>query len=68
MSVQLSRIWLLQKKLLDMGYHPYQLHSIIREIIGDKPLDSLEGEAAEELIENLEQYIVFAAKCRKTKI
>lgn len=65
MHEQLTRISELKRQLLAIGYHPTQLNDIVREVIGNESLVSITAEQRYELIESLEYYCDFAAKCKK---
>lgn len=63
----MQQINTLRRQLLDSGYHPYQVDSIIHDAVGKKPLERLSTEEMRDLIECLEEQIAFAAKCRTIK-
>jgi methylphosphotriester-DNA--protein-cysteine methyltransferase len=63
MEQSLARVYVLSKQLLDLGYVPYQLDSIIKETIGTTSLEAADQEQINQLIETLENYTQFAMKC-----
>ncbi|SMC39188.1 hypothetical protein SAMN04488500_102157 [Sporomusa malonica] len=54
------------KQLNNLGYFPYQIHSIIQEIVGNVNLNNLTLVQERELVKGLQSYIEFAIKCIKT--
>jgi hypothetical protein len=62
-SIQ-SRVAELKEQLLKLGYHQFQLDNITKEAIHPTEMDNMSQQQGEELIEVLERYARFAAKCR----
>jgi len=62
---QLTRISELKQQLIATGYHSTQFNDIVREVIGNASLANITNEQCSELIESLEYYCDFAAKCKK---
>lgn len=60
-----SRITSLIAQLEKLDYLPYQIHGIIREISNGNNLDSLTSAQTDQVVEQLEDYILFAQKCKK---
>lgn len=60
-----SRIDSLINQLEALGYVPYQIQSILREANYDAKLDNVTPAQEEQIVEYLEDYIVFAKKCKK---
>ncbi len=56
------RIEILTRQLLDCGYHAEQIKHIVNEALENNTGDSQE----EAIMEALETYLAFAAKCRMT--
>ena len=65
MQQRLTRISELKEQLLATGYHGTQINDIIRDVIGNASLTNITAEQCCELIESLEYYCDFAAKCKK---
>jgi len=63
----LTRIDALRKQLLDLGYAPFQLRSIIEDTLGTSRLEDVDLEQINLLIETLEKYIQFAIKSKKLR-
>ncbi|TWH49150.1 hypothetical protein [Sporomusa sp. KB1] len=63
-----QKIEQLTQKLLDCGYYPYQIKQIISDAMeSDTPTDT--GISKEQLvIDVLESYVEFGAKCKREKI
>ena len=64
MHKQLARISELKQQLIKTGYHPTQLSDIVKDVIGNVSLEDITDEQCCELIESLEYYCDFAAKCK----
>lgn len=62
-----SRINGLLNQLENLGYAPYQIQSILREAANGANLDNITPTQEDEIVEYLEDYIVFAKKCKKNK-
>lgn len=60
-----SRINSLIAQLEKLDYLPYQIQGIIREIINGNNLDNITADQADQIVEQLEGYIIFAKKCKK---
>ena len=60
-----SRINSLIVQLEKLDYLPYQIQGIIREIINGNNLDNITSAQADQIVEQLEEYIIFAKKCKK---
>ena len=60
-----SRIDSLINQLEALGYVPYQIQSILREANNDVKLDNITPAQEDQIAEYLEDYIVFAKKCKK---
>lgn len=67
MDELLNRITQLQKSLMDLGYHPFQLKDILVETVGTTHVEQLNTEQCQKLIEALEEYLQFATKCKTRK-
>ncbi|WP_378954074.1 hypothetical protein [Pelosinus sp. sgz500959] len=65
MEKQLAIIEELRQKVLDSGYHITQLRDIMREVIDDPDFTTITFEESCELIDTLQYYYDFAAKCKK---
>ena len=65
MQKELVRISELKQQLIETGYHPTQLNDIVSEVIGNACVEKSTDEQRSELIESLEYYCNFAAKCKK---
>jgi len=63
MQGRLKRIQELKSQLLDLGYHSFQIESIIKEAAGRTSGNIDAGQAA-CVIESLEDYLHFALKCK----
>ena len=57
-----SKIEILTRQLLDCGYHAEQIKHIMSEALENSTDDSQE----ETIMEVLETYLAFAAKCKMT--
>lgn len=59
------------KKLVDqlgqLGYREFQIQSILREVAGEELVDTLTPAQVSQVVESLEEYIVFAQKCKQKK-
>lgn len=61
-----GQVEILIGKLLDCGYHNYQIKQIISDAVESNAKDN--DEAQEQLIiDALESYLRFAAKCKTTE-
>jgi hypothetical protein len=60
-----SRIATLKEQLGSLGYHGFQVDSMIKETIGKTSVDDATRDQQEELIEVLESYLSFAQKCKQ---
>lgn len=60
-----SRITNLIAQLEKLDYLPYQIQGIIREIINGNNLDNITATQADQVVEQLEDYILFAKKCKE---
>jgi hypothetical protein len=67
MGKRLDDISLCRKKLAELGYHAFQIDSIIKDIIGTTRLDNVTEEQSSQIVEALEEYIRFASKCHEHK-
>lgn len=67
MSVSTEQILQSIKQLSDLGYHDFQIDSILNDTVNTKRVDSLTPEQRKELFEVLEDYIKFALKCRTAR-
>jgi len=65
---QLIQISELKQQLIATGYHPTQLNNIVKEVVKNVSLANITDEQCSELIETLEYYCDFAAKCKKRKL
>ncbi len=62
-----QRIYELKRELSDLGYHAFQIETIIREtIIGKSRLDNPNEQQA-KVVNALERQVRFAAKCHGTQ-
>lgn len=62
-----QKIEQLTQKLLDCGYYPYQIKQIISDAMESDTTDT--GISKEQLvIDALESYVEFGAKCKRGKI
>nr|WP_092074263.1 hypothetical protein [Dendrosporobacter quercicolus]NSL49165.1 hypothetical protein [Dendrosporobacter quercicolus DSM 1736]SDM86123.1 hypothetical protein SAMN04488502_10840 [Dendrosporobacter quercicolus] len=64
---KLAQIQHLRIQLGALGYHDFQIDSMIKEEIGTAKLTGLSEEQYEQCIETLQGYIEFASKCQKKK-
>lgn len=64
MQNRLSQIEELEKKLLDMGYHSYQINTIIEDVIGTTNYKEIDYAKADLLVKELKNYVSFAIKCK----
>lgn len=58
----------LQNQLLQLGYHQYQLNSIVDDIIGTESFDTLSDDQMDQLLEAMTTYVNFAQKCKTTRL
>jgi hypothetical protein len=63
MNDQLLRIDTLKKQMLELGYHQFQIDSVIKETIGSVRVENISLSQQQELITALEYYIGFARRC-----
>ncbi len=59
----LVRVEGLTQQLLDLGYAPFQVDSMINEAVGTLQLEKVNLDQIALVIEILEEYIQFAKKC-----
>lgn len=64
MKEQLKRIEELKKQLYSLGYHPFQIDHIVRDIVATTNLSQITYEQSLEVVEALTEYVQFAQKCR----
>ncbi len=55
----------LKQQLLDLGYHPFQVDSIIKDSIHTNNLNAITPKMADQLVEDLNEHIQFAIKCKR---
>ncbi|MEM5768234.1 MAG: hypothetical protein AAGU23_07035 [Bacillota bacterium] len=67
MQDRLKRIHELKNQLLDLGYHSFQVDSIVKEAAG-RINESIDAYQAACIIESLEDYLHFAHKCKKPAV
>ncbi|MEG6585271.1 hypothetical protein [Dendrosporobacter sp. 1207_IL3150] len=67
MQDKVSEVQSLMRQLSELGYHDFQVHSIVKDEIGTTKLASISMQQADQLVECLQGYIAFAAKSRKVK-
>lgn len=65
MTQYLLKLEELKNQLAVLGYHNYQIDGIIRDAVDGEDLSRLSAEQQQHLLEELEQYISFASKCKK---
>lgn len=68
MENQIKRIDELKKQLHSLGYHSFQIESIVRDIVATTDLSKITYEQSQEIIEQLTEYVQFAQKCRSGKL
>lgn len=64
MQNDFSKIEELKRRLLDLGYHTYQIESIIKEATGKVDSYLTNPAQAACVIEALQDYLSFALKCK----
>lgn len=64
MQDRLKRIHELKNQLMDLGYHSFQIDSIVKEAAG-RVNGNIDAAQAACVIESLEDYLHFALKCKK---
>lgn len=52
------------KQLSDLGYHDFQINSIIEDAVGTSNLRKLRIEQVNDVTETLAEHLKFALKCR----
>lgn len=62
-----SQINQLRKTLSDLGYRKFQIDEMIQEAIGFTPQNTISETQAAQVVEVLQEYVSFAAKCRSLK-
>lgn len=60
---QFTQIEQLKQELLNLGYHQFQIDSLVREIAHTSRVDKLSPEEIVRLTEALEDHLKFARKC-----
>jgi hypothetical protein len=55
------------KKLIDMGYYPFQVNGFIYDCVGTTKLDQLSATELETLRVELDNQIKFGLKCQTLK-
>jgi hypothetical protein len=60
---QIERIEKLKQHLYSLGYYPFQVDDLIREIVHTGRLEKLSAEELNRLRKELENHIEFALKC-----
>ena len=64
MKQQLRQIQEYIDQLSNLGYHSFQINSIIKDTVQTTRIDFLSPEQSKELLTALEEYIQFAVKCK----
>lgn len=62
----LARVDDLTKQLVNLGYVPFQVERIIKDVVGTSRLEEVDSDQISLVIEALEEYVQFAIKCLKT--
>jgi hypothetical protein len=52
-------------ELANLGYHNFQIDSIIKDTVGTLHVDRIDQGQYTQLLDTLREYINFAFKCRK---
>lgn len=61
-----ARVDELTKQLVNLGYAPFQVERIIKEVVGTSRLEEVDLAQISLVIEALEEYVQFAIRCLKT--
>lgn len=63
--MRFEQISSLQEQMVNLGYREGEVNAFIYDIIGDKPINTLNDYEYQELTEYLNSYIAFAGKSKK---
>jgi len=65
MSDQTDQIIKCKTELANLGYHNFQIDSIIKDTVGTLCVDKIDQGQYAQLLDTLHEYVNFASKCRK---
>jgi len=63
--MEVEKIYSLKKQMLDLGYVEGEVNAFIHDVTGDQPIERLNKQDYQELIEYLSSYISFARKSKQ---
>ncbi|WP_021167552.1 hypothetical protein SOV_18080 [Sporomusa ovata DSM 2662] len=63
--MKVEEIYSLKAQLVDLGYREEEVNAFIHDITGDQPIEKLNKQDYQELIEYLGSYISFARKSKQ---